>query len=128
MVVVASDAKGNIDLADLKAKAEKHKARHSRFFAHIHTCICSIFVCVWWDDVYIYTFVYNLYTRDHSPNLHFSKNHQRPPQENLAALMVTYPSTYGVFEDGIIDIIDTVHQNGGQVRGSLFLSRFLGLF
>jgi glycine cleavage system protein P-like pyridoxal-binding family len=30
--------------------------------------------------------------------------------------MVTYPSTYGVFEDGIIDIIDTVHQNGGQVR------------
>jgi len=34
-------------------------------------------------------------------------------KNNLAALMVTYPSTYGVFEDGIIDIIDTVHTNGG---------------
>ncbi|KAM3567144.1 hypothetical protein VYU27_010705, partial [Nannochloropsis oceanica] len=51
---------GNIDMSDLKAKAEQHK-------------------------------------------------------NNLAALMVTYPSTYGVFEDGIIDIIDTVHTNGGQV-------------
>ena len=34
-------------------------------------------------------------------------------KDKLAALMVTYPSTYGVFEDGIIDIIDTIHQNGG---------------
>jgi glycine cleavage system protein P-like pyridoxal-binding family len=30
VVVVASDAKGNIDLADLKAKAEKHKASGAR--------------------------------------------------------------------------------------------------
>jgi hypothetical protein len=30
--------------------------------------------------------------------------------------MVTYPSTYGVFEEGIIDITDTVHKHGGQVR------------
>ncbi len=33
----------------------------------------------------------------------------------LAALMVTYPSTHGVFEEGIIDICDIVHQAGGQV-------------
>jgi glycine dehydrogenase len=34
---------------------------------------------------------------------------------NLAALMVTYPSTHGVFEDAIIDICATVHAHGGQV-------------
>jgi len=60
VVVVASDASGNIDLADLKAKAEAHEA-------------------------------------------------------NLAALMVTYPSTHGVFEDAITDICATVHAHGGQV-------------
>jgi glycine dehydrogenase len=35
--------------------------------------------------------------------------------ENLAALMVTYPSTHGVYEPGIRDITDAVHQAGGQV-------------
>ena len=60
VVVVASDANGNIDVADLKAKAEQHSA-------------------------------------------------------NLAALMVTYPSTHGVFEDAIIDICATIHAHGGQV-------------
>lgn len=35
--------------------------------------------------------------------------------ENLAALMVTYPSTHGVFETEIQTICDTVHQHGGQV-------------
>jgi glycine dehydrogenase len=34
---------------------------------------------------------------------------------NLAALMVTYPSTHGVFEDAIVDICNIVHQHGGQV-------------
>jgi glycine dehydrogenase len=34
---------------------------------------------------------------------------------NLAALMVTYPSTHGVFEEGIRDICRLVHENGGQV-------------
>lgn len=34
---------------------------------------------------------------------------------NLAGLMVTYPSTYGVFEEGIIDICQTIHDNGGLV-------------
>lgn len=36
-------------------------------------------------------------------------------KEHLAALMVTYPSTYGIFEERIIEICDIVHQNGGQV-------------
>ncbi|MEY2900073.1 MAG: hypothetical protein RL247_239 [Actinomycetota bacterium] len=35
--------------------------------------------------------------------------------ENLAALMVTYPSTHGVYEHGIKDITDAVHKAGGQV-------------
>jgi len=35
--------------------------------------------------------------------------------ENLAALMVTYPSTHGVFEEGIQDICQIVHDHGGQV-------------
>jgi len=35
--------------------------------------------------------------------------------DNLAALMVTYPSTHGVFEEKIIDICELIHKNGGQV-------------
>ncbi|TMH21333.1 MAG: aminomethyl-transferring glycine dehydrogenase [Betaproteobacteria bacterium] len=60
VVVVACDNQGNVDLADLRAKAEAHRA-------------------------------------------------------DLAAIMVTYPSTHGVFEAGIRDICDTVHAHGGQV-------------
>jgi glycine dehydrogenase len=60
VVPVACDAQGNIDLADLRAKAELHSA-------------------------------------------------------NLAALMVTYPSTHGVFETSIRDICKTIHAHGGQV-------------
>jgi glycine dehydrogenase len=60
VVVIGCDDQGNIDLEDLKAKAEKHK-----------------------DD--------------------------------LSAIMVTYPSTHGVFETGIKDICQIVHDNGGQV-------------
>jgi glycine dehydrogenase len=60
VVVVACDANGNVDIADLKAKAEAHK-------------------------------------------------------RNLAAIMITYPSTHGVFEAGIREICDIVHKNGGQV-------------
>ncbi len=60
VVVVASTGEGNIDVADLKAKAEQHR-------------------------------------------------------DNLAALMVTYPSTHGVFEESIQDICAIVHANGGQV-------------
>lgn len=60
VVPIACDTDGNIDLADLKSKAEKH-------------------------------------------------------QSNLAALMVTYPSTHGVFEEGIQEICTIVHHHGGQV-------------
>ena len=60
IVVVGCDREGNIHLADLRAKAEKHAG-------------------------------------------------------TLAALMVTYPSTHGVFEAGIADICDIVHAHGGQV-------------
>jgi glycine dehydrogenase len=60
VVVVATDANGNIDVADLTAKAAQHR-------------------------------------------------------DALAALMVTYPSTHGVFEDAIRDICGVIHENGGQV-------------
>lgn len=35
--------------------------------------------------------------------------------DRLAALMVTYPSTHGVFEEGIVEICEIVHRHGGQV-------------
>lgn len=60
VVVVATDENGNVDLADLQAKVEKHS-------------------------------------------------------DNLGALMITYPSTHGVFEEGIRDICALIHQHGGQV-------------
>jgi len=60
VVVVACDSHGDVDVADLKAKAEKHA-------------------------------------------------------NDLAAVMITYPSTHGVFEEHIRDICDIVHGHGGQV-------------
>ena len=36
-------------------------------------------------------------------------------KENLSAFMVTYPSTHGVFEDNIKEMIDIIHLHGGQV-------------
>lgn len=36
-------------------------------------------------------------------------------QDQLAALMVTYPSTHGVFEDSIVEVCSIIHENGGQV-------------
>lgn len=36
-------------------------------------------------------------------------------KDNLSCLMVTYPSTHGVFEEGIIEITNIIHENGGQV-------------
>jgi glycine dehydrogenase len=35
--------------------------------------------------------------------------------QNLAAFMVTYPSTFGVFESGVEDACAIIHENGGQV-------------
>ncbi len=36
-------------------------------------------------------------------------------KDNLSSFMVTYPSTHGVFEEGIIEMCEIIHQNGGQV-------------
>ncbi len=60
IVIVKCDEKGNIDVTDLKAKAEEHAS-------------------------------------------------------DLSCLMVTYPSTHGVFEESIIEICEIIHKNGGQV-------------
>jgi glycine dehydrogenase len=43
------------------------------------------------------------------------RKHVEEHSEHLAALMVTYPSTHGVFEDAIVEICDLIHQHGGQV-------------
>jgi len=60
IVVVKADEKGNIDIADLKQKAEEHA-------------------------------------------------------QDLSALMITYPSTHGIFEEGVKEIMDIIHSHGGQV-------------
>lgn len=60
VVVVKCDDQGNIDVDDLRTKAEKYA-------------------------------------------------------DNLSALMVTYPSTHGVFEESIVEICSIIHENGGQV-------------
>jgi glycine dehydrogenase len=60
VVVVACDARGDVDVADLRVKAAQHA-------------------------------------------------------KNLAAVMITYPSTHGVFEEHIREICDVVHEHGGQV-------------
>lgn len=36
-------------------------------------------------------------------------------KENLSSLMITYPSTYGVFETGVVEICDVIHEAGGMV-------------
>ncbi len=43
------------------------------------------------------------------------KKHVAVHSSHLAALMVTYPSTHGVFEAAIVEICDLIHQHGGQV-------------
>lgn len=35
--------------------------------------------------------------------------------ENLSCIMVTYPSTNGIFEENIADLCDIIHKHGGQV-------------
>ena len=54
---------------------------------------------------------------DNNGNIDFEelKQHVLKHSENLAALMITYPSTYGVFESNIKSITKLIHENGGQV-------------
>ena len=40
---------------------------------------------------------------------------QRSTKDELAAAMITYPSTCGIFDDNIREMIDTVHEFGGMV-------------
>lgn len=48
-----------------------------------------------------------------SPPQRFSKVDKH--KDNLAAIMITYPSTNGVFEEAISDVCDLIHKHGGQV-------------
>jgi glycine dehydrogenase len=48
-------------------------------------------------------------------NIDDLRNKATAHAEHLAALMVTYPSTHGVFEEGIQEICDVIHAHGGQV-------------
>ena len=43
------------------------------------------------------------------------KNKVDTHKDNLSALMVTYPSTHGVFEEKIVEICELIHNNGGQI-------------
>ncbi len=54
---------------------------------------------------------------DSNGNIDFEelKKHVIEHADNLAALMITYPSTYGVFESNIKSITRLIHENGGQV-------------
>ncbi|MCD6598787.1 MAG: aminomethyl-transferring glycine dehydrogenase subunit GcvPB, partial [Bacteroidales bacterium] len=48
-------------------------------------------------------------------NLDNLRLHADNNKENLAGFMVTYPSTHGVFEEDIVEMISIIHENGGQV-------------
>ena len=54
---------------------------------------------------------------DHKGNLELDDLEKKATanKDKLAAIMVTYPSTFGVFEEGIRRVCDIVHENGGQV-------------
>ena len=54
---------------------------------------------------------------DHKGNLDMEdlEKKARDNKDKLASIMVTYPSTFGVFEEGIRRVCDIVHENGGQV-------------
>jgi glycine dehydrogenase len=73
---------GNLDLDDLKAKAEKHRDELAAFM------VCLL--------VALPLFSY-------------------PMTHNDCYLKVTYPSTYGVFENTITEACKIIHENGGQV-------------
>lgn len=54
-------------------------------------------------------------TEDGNIDVNDLKEKAEAHKDNLAALMVTYPSTHGVFESAIQDITQIIHDNGGQV-------------
>jgi glycine dehydrogenase len=54
---------------------------------------------------------------DEKGNIDTNDLHEKAEKhkDRLAALMVTYPSTHGVFEEDILEIVKIIHENGGQV-------------
>ena len=54
---------------------------------------------------------------DKNGNINFEELKARAEEhkDHLAALMVTYPSTFGVYEEGVDRICKVIHDNGGQV-------------
>ena len=54
---------------------------------------------------------------DENGNIDLEELHAKATEhsENLAALMITYPSTHGVFEESVMEITNLIHQHGGQV-------------
>jgi glycine dehydrogenase len=50
-----------------------------------------------------------------SPHTPPKKPQAEANSKNLAALMITYPSTHGVYEEGVDEICRIIHANGGQV-------------
>jgi glycine dehydrogenase len=53
--------------------------------------------------------------RDGNIDIDDLREKARQQSDNLSCLMVTYPSTHGVYEEGIVEITRIVHENGGQV-------------
>lgn len=54
-------------------------------------------------------------TRDGEIDIPYLKEKVEKFSKNLSCLMITYPSTFGVFEEKVADICDLVHKHGGQV-------------
>ncbi|KAI8906816.1 glycine cleavage system P-protein-domain-containing protein [Gorgonomyces haynaldii] len=54
-------------------------------------------------------------TEDGYLDLQDLKEKAEKHKDELAAIMITYPSTYGVFEEEIKQVVDIIHKNGGQV-------------
>lgn len=104
VVVVKSDEKGNVDLADLKVRFPSLYLSLSVSSLPARTCPCSL---------PSHSFSHLLFS---SPLLCPTNQAKAAAAgKNLAALMITYPSTYGVFEEEVKNIIDCVHSHGGQV-------------
>lgn len=60
---------------------------------------------------------------DGSIDLEHLKEKVDEHKDDLSCLMITYPSTNGIFDETVVDICDIVHKNGGQVYldGKIFL-------
>ncbi|MBW7869244.1 MAG: aminomethyl-transferring glycine dehydrogenase [Brumimicrobium sp.] len=62
-----------------------------------------------------FTVVVTKCDEDGSINIEDLRQNAEKHKDNLGAVMITYPSTYGIFEPGIKEMIQIIHDNGGQV-------------